>query len=763
MLYNTDKSIFEGGLIIATKHIVNIKNLTFLICTFGLTFSLVLLYFAIANHLLFHTTAAFFIVIVGIISGTIGIISIDNENKNIYNRMASSLIVYSILLFVHTMTYEGLNIFSNNFSMNFSVQLLVYANLLLVLSFVVSFFDKNKVIHYKYFILNPIFVGIIIFGLAALTLLPPLYIENQGYTVLKIILEVLIITLLFGSIIHFFINKWIKNVEYDTFVFYILIILLVSQFFFLSTTIDYSLTNYFGIILRYAAFLIILGRTIILNIMKPYNKMFYSMQNEQAIQKQLLNELIEEQTRLNEIQKIGHIGTWILDLDTNLIWASDESFRIYGIAEHNDHFIDLKSIQKNVVAEDRAAMDKALTDLIRGEKPYDIMFSIVDDLGEFHYLNSVATLQYDEHNKPIKVNGVVHDITNLKSEQDKLLYASTHDYLTGVYNRRFYGNHLLTVDEHHNLPISVIICDINGLKIINDNFGHDEGNKVLVKVAQLLESNIDRERAFVARVGGDEFVILLKNTSENECSHLLENLIHITNSTQVNKIKLSVSFGFATKSDIEDDLNKKIQYAEDEMYRYKIADSSSVRNKMINALLNSLYEKDTISEEHSKRVSDLSASLAEAFKLSQQKISDIRLAGNLHDIGKITISNEILNKKTNLTKEEYDLIKTHPEKGYRILHSMGGLDLLANYVLQHHERIDGKGYPNGLSGDDISLEAKIITIADSFDAMTSYRDYKDSLTLPEAIIELRRCKGTQFDSDLTELFITQVLKERGCK
>ncbi len=745
--------------IIASKHIVNFKNLTTLIISFGLTVSLILLYFSQTNLLLFHTTAAFFIVIIGIISGTIGIISIDNENKNVYNRLSSTLIVYSILTFIHTITYEGMIIFEN-FSTNFSAQILVFANLLLVFSFVVSFFDKNNTIHYVYFILNPIIAGVVIVGLTILNIFPAFYLEGTGFTNIKIVLEVLIIIVLVGSLIHFIVNIKTKRANYDNSLSIILMLLIVSQFFFLGRTESNSTLLYFGLIFRYGALLIFLDRSIVLNVMKPYNNMFFAMVKEQDIQQNLLNELVEEQARLNEIQRIGHIGTWELELSSQTIWASYESFRIYGLEKQKDNLITLETIQQNVLSEDRKLLDQALSDLVNDGKPYNVLFSIINALGEYHYLNSVASLQYDELGNPFRVNGVIHDITNLKSEQDKLLYASTHDYLTGVYNRRYYGYQLATIDEKNNLPISIIICDINGLKIINDNFGHDDGNVVLQKVATLLDSNIDRERGFVARVGGDEFVILLKNTAESECNHLLENLIQVTNSDEVGKIKLSVSFGYAVKSTLEEDLNKKIKFAEDEMYRFKIADTSSVRNKMINALLNSLYEKDKVSEEHSSRVSDLAANLAEACKLSQQKVTDIRLAGNLHDIGKITISNEILNKKAKLTKEEYDLIKTHSEKGYRILHSMGGMDVLANYVFQHHERIDGLGYPNGTLGDDICLEAKIISIADSYDAMTSFREYKDSLSVKDAVIELRRCAGTQFDAALVELFIKEVLKQK---
>ncbi len=232
-----------------------------------------------------------------------------------------------------------------------------------------------------------------------------------------------------------------------------------------------------------------------------------------------------------------------------------------------------------------------------------------------------------------------------------------------------------------------------------------------------------------------------------------------TKEEKVGNISLSIAYGLAMKEKVSESFDDVLKKAEDDMYLHKISNSLSVRNGIIDALLKTLYEKDIMSEEHSRRVSDFAFKLAKAANLSEKKASDIKVAGVLHDFGKITISNHILEKKGKLTDEEFDVIKTHPEKGYKILHSIGGMDTIANYVVQHHERYDGFGYPKKLSKDDISYEGKIICIADAYDAMTSYRSYKNTMPDEDAIKELIACKGTQFDPDLVDIFIDKVIRK----
>ncbi len=162
--------------------------------------------------------------------------------------------------------------------------------------------------------------------------------------------------------------------------------------------------------------------------------------------------------------------------------------------------------------------------------------------------------------------------------------------------------------------------------------------------------------------------------------------------------------------------------------------------------------KDIVTEEHSQRVSDICYTIARAMGLSKKRQREVKLAGLVHDVGKIGIPDAILNKKEKLSDEEWAIIRSHSKIGYNILSSMDKTKAMARYSLQHHERIDGKGYPNNIKGSDIALYSKIITIADAYDAMTSDRPYRKAMTKEQAINELVNCSGTQFDSGIVKVF-----------
>ncbi|HPJ24427.1 MAG TPA: diguanylate cyclase, partial [Bacillota bacterium] len=370
---------------------------------------------------------------------------------------------------------------------------------------------------------------------------------------------------------------------------------------------------------------------------------------------------------------------------TNLIWASDEAFRIYGAPISDDNLIGLAYVQQTAITPDRKKLDKALKDLLTQGKEYNLNFRIIDTDDELHYIHSVATLIKDEDGNPKKVSGVIHDITKLKLEQDKLLYSSTHDHLTNVYNRRYFSEQRMLYDDEKYLPVSFAILDINGLKIINDSLGHHAGNEVLKRLAQVLERHITDGKNFVSRIGGDEFSIFFANTTHEQAEERMQHILDHLSHERIGNIELSIAYGIAVRETMDQSVDEVLKKAEDEMYLYKISDSQSVRNKIIDALLKTLYEKDNISEEHSQRVSDYAFFLAKACNLSNKRTNDIKTAGLLHDIGKIMISNDILNKEGKLTASEYNIIKTHPEKGYRIIHSIGDMDIIANHVHQHHE------------------------------------------------------------------------------
>ena len=221
---------------------------------------------------------------------------------------------------------------------------------------------------------------------------------------------------------------------------------------------------------------------------------------------------------------------------------------------------------------------------------------------------------------------------------------------------------------------------------------------------------------------------------------------------QIYGTKISVSFGFAVKDEAHPNMNL-LKDAEDNMYSHKLFEFSSHRNETIKAIIHALHEKNPREEEHSNRVSYICRAIGERLGMKQDDLNKLEAISHLHDIGKIAIDDTILNKPGKLSTEEWELIKKHPEIGYRILLNSTEYADIAEDILSHHERFDGKGYPRAIGGEDIPLRARIIAIADAYDAMVSERPYRKPLTHQEAILEILINKGTQFDPEIADVFI----------
>jgi putative nucleotidyltransferase with HDIG domain len=287
--------------------------------------------------------------------------------------------------------------------------------------------------------------------------------------------------------------------------------------------------------------------------------------------------------------------------------------------------------------------------------------------------------------------------------------------------------------------------------LINDAFGHESGDKLLVLAANII-SECCSETDLLARIGGDEFVIVLPKMNEIMTEEVIRNINEKAKEEIVEGIPLSISFGYKTKYNKEENIQEIFRDAEDSMYRQKLIEIPSMRSGAIETILATLYEKDRNSELHSRSVSNISEKLAKSIGMNRQEISEIKTAGLLHDIGKIIIPSNIINKVGKLTKDEYETIKTHSEIGFRILSSSSDMRSVSNIVLNHHERWDGLGYPRGIKTEDIPLQSRIISIADAFDAMTSDRTYRETMSKEEALKEIIENSGTQFDPKLVEVF-----------
>jgi diguanylate cyclase (GGDEF)-like protein len=357
----------------------------------------------------------------------------------------------------------------------------------------------------------------------------------------------------------------------------------------------------------------------------------------------------------------------------------------------------------------------------------------------------------DDDGSVIGVTVFSQDISERKRYEQSILYLSYRDPLTNLYNRRYYNEEVDRLDREEFYPLSIVIADINGLKIMNDAFGHDAGDLLLCKVSDDLVKVFKNDNK-VARVGGDEFVILLPNTSREEALQLIDEAKSMIESSRIHDMTISVSFGLATK-DSEELVGEIIKLAEDDMYTHKLFEVASHRNETIKTILKTLHEKNPREEKHSERVSKICTKIGKQLGMNSDEINMLKAISNLHDIGKIAIDEAILNKPGKLDDKEWDAIKKHPEIGYRILAATPEYVEIAQDILSHHERYDGKGYPRGLKGEDIPLRARIISIADSYDAMISERPYRRPLTHQEAIEEIRVNLGTQFDPKLGEMFI----------
>lgn len=460
--------------------------------------------------------------------------------------------------------------------------------------------------------------------------------------------------------------------------------------------------------------------------------------------------IIEMKERLANIIKVTDAGTWVHYIKTDKEVVNERWAEIIGYELKEITPINMNTLKKITHPKDLKLVEREFQKTINQEiEYYDVEFRIKHKKGKWVWINSRGkSTKWSKDGKAILMSGTHTDITERKQEQEKIEYLSFHDHLTGLYNRRYMEDSIKRLDTDRNIPFSIISADVDNLKLTNDAYGHEMGDKILIKAAEILKKSC-RKEDIICRVSGDEFVILLPNIGEKKVREIIERINEESENGEFVPLIVSISTGYSTKNKEEENILKVYKEADNNMYKNKIKYSRTMGKKVIEKIqsnLNIKYDNERI---HSERVSYYCESIAKAMKLGHKEIKDAKAAGKLHDIGKIAISEDILKKEKKLKEEEFQELKKHPSTSYQLLRNVDDYNHIAKAVLYHHERLDGSGY-QGLKKNEIPLLSKIIAVADRYVEMTEGYPCQNKKTKEEAIEELKMKSGIKFSNDVVE-------------
>lgn len=386
-------------------------------------------------------------------------------------------------------------------------------------------------------------------------------------------------------------------------------------------------------------------------------------------------------------------------------------------------------------------------------------YEIITATGERKWVLEMGQGVYRNNGSVEAIEGIIIDITESKKRLDQILYINDHDSMTNLFNRRYFEAQKDRIDEEGCLPASIIMADINGVRLINDAFGHAEGDRMIIQTAKIIKSCC-RMEDISARTGGDEFSILMPDVGREDAYDMLQKIKKACNDYNAtiadNAQYLSLSIGYGTKDRDTESMEDAEKEAEEYMRKRKLFERKSYHSAILSSIMATMYARSQETEEHAERIANLTRLMGEKLGLSQKELDNLRLFSMLHDIGKVGIDDRIINKPGKLTEEEWVEMKRHPEIGYRIAMSAPELEGIAEYILCHHERWDGKGYPQGKQGEEIPLPSRILAVADAYDAMSEERVYRKALSIQQAIEEIRLNAGTQFDPNIAKLFIENI-------
>jgi diguanylate cyclase (GGDEF)-like protein/PAS domain S-box-containing protein len=488
-----------------------------------------------------------------------------------------------------------------------------------------------------------------------------------------------------------------------------------------------------------------------------FDQMADSLQWREEERKRAEKALRESEEHYRRIIETAEEGIWMIDAENITIFVNKKIVQMLGYTTEE---MEGKSFLGFTDVEGRAFIESKMQSRpqdLNGQ--YDFKFLRKD--GAYLWTIMAISLIFDKTGEYGGALIMITDITERKKTEEQLKYLSFRDPLTGLYNRAYFEEGMRRLENKRFAPVGTIICDVDGLKLINDTLGHNTGDSVLIATADIIKKCF-RGSDVVARVGGDEFAVILPNTNrvvvESACHRMRHAILRYNESHLELPVSLSVGFAISGRKSIY--MNGLYKEADNNMYKEKLRHSQTARSAIVQTLEKALEARDFMAEGHTNRLKVLIATFASTIDIPKHLFKKLLLFARFHDIGKVGISDLILFKPEKLTPKEYTEMKRHCEIGYRIAQASPDLASIADLILKHHEWWNGNGYPLGLKEEEIPLGCHILAIADAYESMTGLRPYRKPMSHEDAIKELKKCAGTQFNPELVGKFVRVMVSQR---